>query len=237
MGSTPESICMWESEQRAAYRGPLPQRVSSPCVAPETGPVGKLPRAGSPSLESCVPTSLARGGRIRDDSQIFVKTLMGKVRSLDVSSGDTIDMVKLKLQDKEGIPADQQRVIFKGRQLEGWQTVGDSDIREGDHLHVVLRLRGGMLHETSGRDGFKSSFQAMGTALHSQLRPPAQDLQPRSAACLPSTPTCPICSGRHDRGRRVQALREARIEHVCAHHQGEARQREVPEGSGPQGLH
>ena len=81
--------------------------------------------------------------RLRGGYQIHVKTLTGKTITLEVEASDTIGIVKVKIQDKEGIPPDQQRLMYTGEELEDDHTLDDCNVKEESKLTLVLRLRGG----------------------------------------------------------------------------------------------
>lgn len=81
--------------------------------------------------------------------KIFIKTMSGKTIDFDMNILDTVDSLHRFISEREGVPIDQQRLIFASKQLESGHFLSDYNIKNGACVHLVLRLRGGMHHESS----------------------------------------------------------------------------------------
>jgi ubiquitin C len=137
--------------------------------------------------------------------QIIVKTLTGKTITMKVKGSDTIDNVKNKLQVLEGIPPDQQRLLFNSTELEDAQTISDYNIQEGTTLYLVLRLSGGARQAVKKHITKENSVKELQVKTRTSIAL-VLGVQPHGA--LPEVPPLlrPFLSPMQDKRGRLEAM-------------------------------
>jgi ubiquitin len=133
------SVVLFASVAEGRQRLPFVERVPASRSFGNGYPNG-IPSTTGSSISSTLSSVL---GVPRGGMQLFVKTLTGKTVSIEVEEGESIEDVKAKIAEKEGIPPEQQRLIFGGQQLQDSKTLDDYNVGDDATLHLVLRLRGG----------------------------------------------------------------------------------------------
>ena len=126
----------------APARAPTPPRAVCVCVRGGSHAVPPPVWRTTPLL-ACPPHTHAPHCAAARTAQIKVKTLTGKEIEIDIETDDTISRIKERVEEKEGIPPPQQRLIFGGKQMQDDKKASDYNIEGGSVLHLVLALRGG----------------------------------------------------------------------------------------------
>ena len=75
--------------------------------------------------------------------QIFVQNLAGKAITINVNDSDRVEDIKRKIQAKEFIPADKQRLVYSGKEMIDGQTLGDYNVVKDSTVHMAIRMKGG----------------------------------------------------------------------------------------------